>query len=160
MQRDKPCKKIKVLQRDKHSLYLKSAHALLLNILSYPHFKILKFLKKFCKTLLKNPKCFGHYCLTILRGRPLYVVHYHFSAFWLRHLPIRYVALCRLCVCVSDVPVCGLSGRDRPDWCTMLARYVSADGIHWQTVKFVQRCCLLLLPSPLGYETLIHVTRP
>jgi hypothetical protein len=28
----------------------------------------------------------------------------------LRHLPIRYVAVCRLCVCVPGVPVCGLSG--------------------------------------------------
>jgi hypothetical protein len=48
----------------------------------------------------------------ILRGRPLYLVHYHFSACLLRHLPIRYVAVCRLCVCVSGVPVCGLSGRE------------------------------------------------
>jgi hypothetical protein len=26
-----------------------------------------------------------------------------------------YVAVCRLCVCVSGVPVCVLSGRERPD---------------------------------------------
>jgi hypothetical protein len=66
----------------------------------------------FCKNIIKSPKCFDHYCLTFLRVRPLYLVHYHFSACLLRHLPIRYVAVCRLCVCVPGVPVCGLSGRE------------------------------------------------
>jgi hypothetical protein len=42
-------------------------------------------------------------------------VHYHFPVCLLRHLPIRYVVVCRLCVRVSGVPVCGLSGRpDNP----------------------------------------------
>jgi hypothetical protein len=53
--------------------------------------------------------------MTILRGCPLYLVHYHFYACLLRHLPIRYVAVCHLCVCVPSVPVCELSGRKRPD---------------------------------------------
>jgi hypothetical protein len=85
-----------------HILNSKPTHALLLNTLSHTHFKTLKLLKKksFVKTSLKNPTCFGHYCMTILRSRPLYLVHYHFSAFLLRHLPIRYVAVCRLCACV------------------------------------------------------------
>jgi hypothetical protein len=60
-----------------------------------------------CRNIIKAPICFGHYCMTIFRGRSLYLVHYHFSACLLRHLPIRYVAVCRLCV--SGVPVCGLS---------------------------------------------------
>jgi hypothetical protein len=34
----------------------------------------------FRKNIIKNPTCFGHYYMTILRGRPLYLVHYHFSA--------------------------------------------------------------------------------
>jgi hypothetical protein len=83
-----------------HLLYLKPTHTLLLNTLSHPHFKTLKLLKMFCKNIIKNPTCFAHYCMTILRGRPLYLVHYHFSACLLRHLPIRYVAVCRLCLCV------------------------------------------------------------
>jgi hypothetical protein len=33
----------------------------------------------FCKNIIKNPTCFGQYCMTILRGRPLLLVHYHFS---------------------------------------------------------------------------------
>jgi hypothetical protein len=44
------------------------------------------------------------------QGPPMYLVHYHCSAYLLRHLPIRYVAVCRLCGCVPGVPVCGLSG--------------------------------------------------
>jgi hypothetical protein len=50
--------------------------------------------------------------MTILRGRPLYLVHLPLFGCLLRYLPFRYVAVCRLCVCVSGVPVCGLSGRE------------------------------------------------
>jgi hypothetical protein len=67
-----------------HLLYSKPTHALLLNTLSHPHFKTLKLLKLFCKNIIKNPTCFGHYCVTILRGHLSYLVHYHFSACLLR----------------------------------------------------------------------------
>jgi hypothetical protein len=40
----------------------------------------------FCKNDIKNPTCFGHYYMTILRDRTLYLVHYHFSACLHRHL--------------------------------------------------------------------------
>jgi hypothetical protein len=43
-------------------------------------------------------------------------VHYHFSACLFR--PVVYsVCGCMLsmCVCVPDVPVCGMSGRSQPD---------------------------------------------
>jgi hypothetical protein len=95
-------------------------HAPLFDTLSHPHFKTPKTVKKcFIRTSLKNPTCFGHYYMTILRGRPFCLVHYHFSACLLRHLPIRYVVVGRLCVCVSGVPVCGLSGRpDNPQTAT------------------------------------------
>jgi hypothetical protein len=58
-----------------------------------------KIVKKcFVKTSL-NPTCFGHYCMTILRGRLSYLVHYQFSACFLR--PVVYsVCGCMLCVCV------------------------------------------------------------
>jgi hypothetical protein len=67
----------------------------------------------FCKSIIKSPTCFGHYCMTILRGCPLYLVHLPLFRCLLRHLPFRYVAVCRLCVCVSGVTVCVLSA-DNP----------------------------------------------
>jgi hypothetical protein len=51
--------------------------------------------------------------MTILSGCLSYLVHYHFVCFV--QLLIRYVVVCYLCVCVPDVPVCGMSGRERPD---------------------------------------------
>jgi hypothetical protein len=57
--------------------------------------------------------------MTILRGCPLYLVHLPLFRCVLCHLPLQYVAVCRLCVCVPGVPVCGLSGcevgESRPD---------------------------------------------
>jgi hypothetical protein len=47
--------------------------------------------------------------MTILGGCPLYLVHLPLFRCLLRHLPFRYVAVCRLCECVSGVPVCGLN---------------------------------------------------
>jgi hypothetical protein len=69
----------------------------------------------FCKNVIKNPTCFGHYNMTILRGRLLYLVRYHFSASLLRHLHYSVCGCMCLCECWSDVPDCGLSGRERPD---------------------------------------------
>jgi hypothetical protein len=63
----------------------------------------------FCESIIKNSTCSGHYCMTILRGRLLYLVLLPRFGCLLRHLPFRYVAVCRLCVRVSGVPVCGLS---------------------------------------------------
>jgi hypothetical protein len=37
----------------------------------YTHIHKLKLLKMFVKHIIKNPTCFGHNYLTILRGRPL-----------------------------------------------------------------------------------------
>jgi hypothetical protein len=99
------CKRNKFLSFWYHCyylLYLKPTHALLLNILSHPHFKTLKKKKKcFVKVSLKNPTCFSHYHLTILSGRLLYLVCYHFSACLLRHL---HYSVCG-CVYVSVCPV-------------------------------------------------------
>jgi hypothetical protein len=53
--------------------------------------------------------------MTILRGCPLYLVHLPLFRSLLRHLPFWYVAVYRLCVRVSGVPVCGMSGCERPD---------------------------------------------
>jgi hypothetical protein len=47
--------------------------------------------------------------LIILRGRLLYLVHYHFSACLLRHLLIRYVAV--RCLQCRAVFVVGPTGR-------------------------------------------------
>jgi hypothetical protein len=115
--------------------YLKPTQAHLLNTLSHPHYKTLKLLKKcFVKTLLKNPTYFGHCCMTILRGLPLYLVHYHFSACLLWHLPIRYVAVCRLCVCLPGVPVCGLSGfHDQTTHRQVHRAHMHIDGIQPHT---------------------------
>jgi hypothetical protein len=66
----------------------------------------------FCKNVIKNPTCFGPYSMTIFRGRPSYLVHLPPFGCMLRHLSFRYVTVCHLFVCVSGVPVCGLSGRD------------------------------------------------
>jgi hypothetical protein len=78
-----------------HLLYSKPTDALILNTLSHPHFKTTKsVLKCFVKTSLKNATCFGHYCMTILRGRLSYLVHYNFSACLLR--PVAY----SVCGCV------------------------------------------------------------
>jgi hypothetical protein len=95
-------------------LYLNPTHALLLNTLSHQYFKTLKLFKKYFVKTLKT-YMFRSILYDHPQGRPLYLVHYHFSACLLRHLPIRYVAVCCLCLCVSGVPVCGLSGRERPD---------------------------------------------
>jgi hypothetical protein len=65
-------------------LYSKPTHALLLNTLSHPRFKTLELKKSFVK-IIKNPTCFGHYHMTILRGRLLYFVPYYFACL-LRHL--------------------------------------------------------------------------
>jgi hypothetical protein len=73
--------------------------------------KTLKLVKNVCKSIIKNPTFFGHYCMAIVRRFPLYLVHLPLFRCLLRHLPFWYVAVCRLCVCVSGVPVCGLSGR-------------------------------------------------
>jgi hypothetical protein len=40
----------------------------------------------FCKSIIKNPTRFGHYCMTILRGRPLYLVYLPLFGCLLRHL--------------------------------------------------------------------------
>jgi hypothetical protein len=69
----------------------------------------------FRKSIIKNPTCFGHYCMAILRCRPLYLVFLLLFDCLLRYLPFRYVAVCLLCVCVSGVPVCGVSDRARSD---------------------------------------------
>jgi hypothetical protein len=66
----------------------------------------------FCKRVIKNPTCFGRYSMTIFRGRSSYLVHLPPSCCLLRHLSFLYVAVCRLCICVSGVPLCGLSGRE------------------------------------------------
>jgi hypothetical protein len=66
----------------------------------------------FCKSVIKNPTCFGPYTMTIFRGRPSYLVHLPPFGCLLRHLSFWYVAVCLLFVCVSGVPVCGLSGRE------------------------------------------------
>jgi hypothetical protein len=43
--------------------------------------------------------------MSILRDFPLYLVHLPLFRCLLRHLRFWYVAVCRLCVCVSGVPV-------------------------------------------------------
>jgi hypothetical protein len=56
-----------------------------------------------------NPTCFGHYSMTIFRGRPSFLVHLLPLSSLLRHLSFfGYVAVCRLFVCVSGVAVCVL----------------------------------------------------
>jgi hypothetical protein len=95
-------------------LYLKPTHALILkHTFTSTFIKTLKLVKNvFVKATLKNPTCFfGHYCMTILSGCPLYLVHLPVFRCLLCHLPFWYVAVCRLCICVSGVPVCGLSGH-------------------------------------------------
>jgi hypothetical protein len=95
-------------------LYSKPTHALLLNTLSHPHFKTLKLLKKcFVKTLLK-PYMF----------RSLLYDHPQESSFVLSALPLlrlfasssclfgMWLYVVYVCVCVSDVPVCGMSGHE------------------------------------------------
>jgi hypothetical protein len=65
----------------------------------------------FCKHVIKNFTCFGHYCLTILRG-PSFVLSVVANSplVCFVKLFIWYVAVCCLCVCVCVpvVPVCGL----------------------------------------------------
>jgi hypothetical protein len=65
----------------------------------------------FFKSVIKNPTCFGPYSMAISNGRPFYLLHLPSFGCLLPHLSLWYVTVCRLCVCVSDVPVCGLSGR-------------------------------------------------
>jgi hypothetical protein len=66
----------------------------------------------FCKNIIKNPTYFGHYHMTILSGRRLYLVRYQFSACLLRHL---HHSMC-VCMCLGEwvpcVPICVLSGRE------------------------------------------------
>jgi hypothetical protein len=88
-------------------------HELLSKTLSHSHFKTLNFFKKFCKNVIKNPKYFGHYHMTILRGRLLYLERYHFSACLLRHLHYSVCGCMCLCECVPGVPAYGLSGSER-----------------------------------------------
>jgi hypothetical protein len=64
----------------------------------------------FGKGVIKNRTCFGPYSMTIFRGRPSYLVHLPPFGCLFRHLSFWYVAVCRLFLCVSGVPVCGLSG--------------------------------------------------
>jgi hypothetical protein len=66
----------------------------------------------FCKNIIKKPYIFQSLLYdhpqgssSVLCALPLLRL--------LRYLPIRYVAICRLCVCAPGVPVCGLSGRER-----------------------------------------------
>jgi hypothetical protein len=83
-----------------HLLYLKPTHALLLNTLSHPHFKTLKFKKTLCKNIIKKPYIF----------RSLLYDHPQGSSFVLSALPLlRLFASSRrlfgmwlyvVCVCV------------------------------------------------------------
>jgi hypothetical protein len=74
----------------------------------------------FCKRRhYKNPTCFGHYSMTIFRGRPTFLVHSPLFSCLLRHLSFfGFVAICLLFVCVSGVTVCVLSGCAKHDQTT------------------------------------------
>jgi hypothetical protein len=99
-------------RKNKTVFYFRTVHVATLTLLktnsctfckihSHSHFK-LQLLKIFVKHLIKNPTCFGHNYLTILRGRPLCKCYYY--SFSLLASSIWYVAVCCLCVCVSGVP--------------------------------------------------------
>jgi hypothetical protein len=74
------------------------------------HIKTLKPVKMFCKKRhYKNPTCFGHYSMTIFRGRPSFLVHLLPFSCLLRHLSFfGYVAVCHLFVCVRCTCLCAV----------------------------------------------------
>jgi hypothetical protein len=90
-----------------------------------------------------DPTCFGHYCTTTLRGCPLYLVHLPLFRCLLRHLPLRYVAVCRLCVCVSGVPVCGCFNDGRVLTCICLSGRLLLKVAH-RTVTLTSRASVTL----------------
>jgi hypothetical protein len=98
----------------------------------------------FCKSIIKTPICFAHYCMTILRDCPLYLVHLPLFRCLLRHLPIRYVAVCRLCECVSGVPVCGLYGHFCIDNVRKRERYLYKKSLLLARQVFRNNSCVLV----------------
>jgi hypothetical protein len=64
----------------------------------------------FVKHIIKTPTCFGHNCLTILRGPSFVLSAVTTSLLCVVKLFIWYVAVCCLCVCLPDVLVCGTFG--------------------------------------------------
>jgi hypothetical protein len=57
----------------------------------------------FGENVIKNPTCFGHYHMAILRGRLLYLVRYHFSPCLLRHLHYSVCGCMCRCECVTNL---------------------------------------------------------
>jgi hypothetical protein len=53
----------------------------------------------FFKSIIKNPTCFGHYFMTILKGRPLFLVHLPLFGCLLRNL---LFGMCPYAVCNAD----------------------------------------------------------
>jgi hypothetical protein len=65
-----------------------------------------------CKSIIKKPYTFRSLLYDHPQGSSFVLSAFTIFRLLPRHLPFRYLAVRRLCVCVSGVPVCGLSGRE------------------------------------------------